>query len=186
MRTVGRLTRVGTRRQRDPVLPADPGSERTELSALASVASACAAWYAIARRSCFAMLATGLLMSMASPANAADVGLTANEWRTFPADVRGWYVLGVVDGVRDMATYERRANSESPAESSLLARVAKGLNQCVGGRMTRGQTIAIVEKYITGHPEEWHPFDASTRIDSPGRSVSPVEGAMAAAVRTGD
>jgi hypothetical protein len=125
------------------------------LSARASVASADGAWYAIARRTCFAVLATGLLVSMASTAHTAS-NFTGNDWRPLAAAARGMYVLGVIDGVLEMASHERRASPTSTTENSLLARIVEKLERCAGDRMTREQAVAIVEKYVTDHPEKWH------------------------------
>jgi hypothetical protein len=119
--------------------------------ALASVASA-GGWYASARRACFAVLATGLLVSMVSTAHAAS-NFTGHSWRPLAAEARAMYVLGVIDGVLEMGRHERSAN---PTLSSLLARIVEKLERCAGDRMTREQAVAIVEKYVTDHPEQWH------------------------------
>jgi hypothetical protein len=55
-----------------------------------------------------------------------------------------------------MASHERRASPTSTTENSLLARIVEKLERCAGDRMTREQAVAIVEKYVTDHPEEWH------------------------------
>ena len=121
-------------------------------STLASVASAGGGWYAIASRACFAVLATGLLVSMVSTAHAAS-NFTGNDWRPLAAEARAMYALGVIDGVLEMGRHERSAN---PTLSSLLARIVEKLERCAGDRMTREQAVAIVEKYVTDHPEQWH------------------------------
>jgi hypothetical protein len=120
------------------------------LSALASVASA-GGGFAMARRACCAVLATGLLVSMVSTAHAAS-NFTVNDWRPLAAEARGLYVLGVIDGVLEMGRHERSAN---PTLSSLLARIVEKLERCAGDRMTREQAVALVEKYVTDHPEQW-------------------------------
>jgi hypothetical protein len=121
------------------------------LSALTAVASTGGGWYAIARRACFVVLATGLLVSMVSTAHAGS-NFTGDDWRPLAAEARGMYVLGVIDGVLEMSRHERSAN---PTLGSLLARIVEKLERCAGDRMTREQAVGLVEKYVTDHPEQW-------------------------------
>jgi hypothetical protein len=73
------------------------------------------------------------------------------------ADVASSGILyHVIDGVLEMAHHERRASPTSTTENSSLARIVEKLERCAGDRMTREQAVAIVEKYVTDHPEEWH------------------------------
>jgi Ssp1 endopeptidase immunity protein Rap1a len=123
-------------------------AESARWSGLASVASAGGGWSAMARWACCAVLATGLLVSTAHAAS----NFSGNDWRPLTAEARGLYVLGVIDGVLEMGRHERSAN---PTLSSLLARIVEKLERCAGDRMTRGQAIALVEKYVTDHPEQW-------------------------------
>jgi hypothetical protein len=94
------------------------------------------------------LLATILL---GTPALAID----ANAWRTLPEGSRGMYVVGVVDAWADVKSASEMIKKAEPAYVPSPAEKLYGSAwDCMGGRPLN-QIIAIVEKYVKDHPENW-------------------------------
>lgn len=91
--------------------------------------------------------------------------VTGNEYRGFRDDTRLAYVLGVLDGWQQIG-----ANLAPPSKSPIVEPDAKvmqvqllyvrlflDLSRCaVEKQMTHRQTGAIVDKYVSDNPGEWH------------------------------
>jgi hypothetical protein len=99
-------------------------------------------------------LASLCLLALATSASAGIV--VGNEWRVRPAREREAYVVGTIDGWQIVD-----ATIQEPAKR-LPVGAFKILMSCAQDRrMTGHQMFAIVEKYMAGHPEEWHQAMAS-------------------------
>jgi hypothetical protein len=77
--------------------------------------------------------------------------MTGNEWKALSPTSRTAYVLGVMDawGMLDMAV---KATIQPEGISSMFTKLIR----CAEKGMSYGQVISIVEKYIEGHPSQWH------------------------------
>ena len=72
--------------------------------------------------------------------------ITGNEWRGLPEMPKTMYVSTTLEGWRFAEAYHDVMNNSEYA--SLL--------QCWWKGLTVGQFIAMVEKHMNSHPEEWH------------------------------
>jgi len=86
---------------------------------------------------------------------------TGNEWRNLSLAARQGYVMGVLDAWRDaedmrIASLRREKDKKSIEILSNMPPVITHIVECMGGKMTYGQIIAIVDKYIENNPEQWH------------------------------
>jgi hypothetical protein len=77
--------------------------------------------------------------------------ITGNQWRELPNSARMLCVVGVIDGWHFMGLAV-----DEPSKQRMIGTFIR-LTSCVEKRqMTGEQILAIVEKYVTEHPEEWH------------------------------
>jgi hypothetical protein len=82
--------------------------------------------------------------------------LTGNEWQSMNSSWRAGYVAGVLDGWSETASKELMAgNSDSVWMKALSCITARNI--------TYRQVVAITEKYVKEHPEEWDK-EASTLV----------------------
>ena len=79
--------------------------------------------------------------------------LTGQAWHDqWTKDMRTGYVLGFGDGY---AISSRNAVVSKPLDVQSREAVRRII--CMD-RMTLGQTVAVVDKYVTDHPERWHEY----------------------------
>jgi hypothetical protein len=79
--------------------------------------------------------------------------ITGNEYRALPEFNRATYVEGVIDGWEAVGVYATVQNQPQPpfvTRHTELARCA------IDRQMTKGQTRAIVDKYVESRPADWH------------------------------
>jgi hypothetical protein len=80
-------------------------------------------------------------------------GITGNEYRALSPLARLSYVVGVVDGWETVGILGAIQNEPQPSFVTKHTDLAR----CpIDRQMTRGQTQAIVDKYIADHPADWN------------------------------
>lgn len=89
-------------------------------------------------------------------------GVDGNAWLKLPEDVRGLYLLGVLDGWLYVQSagevYRKRHPGATPG---IIENTLGELINCHRGK-TYTQLSAIVKKYMTDHPESWRNEIANT------------------------
>lgn len=83
--------------------------------------------------------------------------MTGNDWNTHEEAVKASYVMGVIEGWREAATVEKEIRDKGSTMAWLVG--------CLSVGMSYKQILAIVEKYMKEHPEEWH-LEMSTLVFS--------------------
>ena len=82
--------------------------------------------------------------------------LTGNEWQSMNGSWRAGYVAGVLDGWSEAASKELM---EGKSDSVWM----KALSCITTRKITYRQVVAITDKYVKEHPEEWD-REASTLV----------------------
>jgi hypothetical protein len=100
----------------------------------------------------FAHLLTACLVLSFDVASA----LTGNEWQSMNGSWRAGYVAGVLDGWSEAASKEVM---EGKSDSVWM----KALSCITTRKVTYRQVVAITDKYVKEHPEEWDK-EASTLV----------------------
>lgn len=73
-------------------------------------------------------------------------GFTGNDWQRSSTDGKVMYLVGILDGWEFAeGVHNVRKHSDDPS-----------LIHCWDKNMTYGQFLAMVEKYMTEHPQNWH------------------------------
>jgi hypothetical protein len=78
--------------------------------------------------------------------------VTGNEWKQLPLPAQETYVIGVVDTWNSLEKLRLTLGKGSEEASSIVT----PLVNCIKEKMTYGQMIAIVQKYIGDNPAHWH------------------------------
>jgi hypothetical protein len=77
--------------------------------------------------------------------------LKGNEFQSLPDNSKLMYVVGILDG------WDIVSAMKGEEKAPTLDRVFNSISRCVEDRkMTRGQTFAIVEKFMRDNPAKWH------------------------------
>lgn len=88
---------------------------------------------------------------LAVVARDAVAGITGNDFQTLPEAARMYYVLGTVDSWGNVSVESLAV--KAPAVDAIYGNISR----CVIGRkMTQGQVLAIVDKYMRDNPDKWH------------------------------
>lgn len=83
-------------------------------------------------------------------------GVDGNAWLKLPENVRAGYLVGVFDGWAVLQSEgEAYRKRHSDAVPGYIENVLDGLKDCHKGKPPT-QLIAIVDKYVKDHPEDWH------------------------------
>jgi hypothetical protein len=75
--------------------------------------------------------------------------VTGTEWQSMNSSWRAGYVAGVLDGWSEAASKELTEGKSGSVWMKLLSCITMK-------KMTYRQVVAIAEKYVKEHPEEWH------------------------------
>lgn len=108
------------------------------------------------RRGAAALVVAVVILVMMAMAFANENTITGNKWREFSAELRLWYVIGVVDGILEATALLQAAEPRRPLGGNLFADFVARTRTCLVDTMTRMQVGAIVDKYVKDHPAQWH------------------------------
>lgn len=75
--------------------------------------------------------------------------IKGNEWQSMNSSWRAGYVAGVLDGWSEAASRELVEGKSDSVWMEVLSCITMN-------NMTYRQVVAITEKYVKEHPEEWH------------------------------
>jgi hypothetical protein len=83
--------------------------------------------------------------------------LTGNDWRRLNEDGRNLYIIGVLDDWHTLQAMSLVETKTFPdRQISATEQVLGDVIKCVRERkMPYGQSVAIVEKYMTDNPGQW-------------------------------
>ncbi len=94
-----------------------------------------------------------VLCSLLAVATEKAAAITGNEFLALSENSRFTYVVGTLDGWGNVWAVMQGANVKAPTIDAMF----NDITRCVVERkMTRGQTQAIVEKYLRDTPGKWH------------------------------
>ncbi len=78
-------------------------------------------------------------------------------WRSFSEHVRASYVIGVVETWHNITLIYEREQEVRARPMTATEKHFADLAQCVIKRGMKGaQVVAIVEKYVNDHPDQWN------------------------------
>ena len=91
-------------------------------------------------------------VSLLGASPSAAFALSGNDYQKQPELARSMYVAGVIEGWQTLAVMVVERKLQAPEVDTLYFPIVR----CVEKGMTRGQTLAIVDKYMTENPARWH------------------------------
>ena len=85
------------------------------------------------------------------------LALDGTTWRSLDQDVRAVYVWGVVETRGHIRVAYELEQKESARQMTSTEKHFVDLEQCITKRhMKWAQVVAIVEKYMNDHPDQWN------------------------------
>jgi hypothetical protein len=97
---------------------------------------------------CMVMCSVALLVLTAGEADA----ITGNKYREYPEHLRMMYVVGVLEGWGFVSNTIRGSKLKAPEIDSVFGDISR----CAAGKMTQGQVVEIVDKWMRENPAKWH------------------------------
>src|SRR5437764_277826 len=79
-------------------------------------------------------------------------GLSGNDWNKLTEPMQTIYVGGVVDAWANYGALQK----DDASKPSTTGRLFQRADDCVSPQMTYRQLRAMVAKWMSDHPEEWH------------------------------
>jgi hypothetical protein len=113
------------------------------------------------------------LLCITMPLSAVDA-LTGNDWRMLPERVRQGYVTGVLDVWTTVVDVSKEVQKGNPRYiPSTEVRMFSPATTCYRENMTYGQVFAVVDRYMSQHPENWDYAMATLVWDTMHQTCNP-------------